>query len=61
MDVTRAKLHVCGCGYHGTGFMHVSCTMTASEPSASSGLSLSESDSKQVSDLVTGNTSTGSE
>ena len=36
-------------------------TMAASEPSASSGSSLSERDSAQVSDLVTGNTSTGSE
>ena len=35
--------------------MHVSCTMNHS------GLSLSKSDSMQVSDLVTGNTSTGSE
>ena len=52
---------MCGCGYHGTGFTHVSCTMAALEPSASSGSSLSESGSTQVSDLATGNTSTGSE
>ena len=43
------------------GFTHVSGTMETSEPSASTGLSLSESNSTQVSDLATGNTSTGSE
>ena len=41
--------------YGRAGFTHVSCTMKRS------GSSLSESDSTQVSDLVTGNTSTGSE
>ena len=42
-------------GYGGAGFTHVSCAMKRS------GSSLSESDSTQVSDLVTGNTSTASE
>ena len=41
--------------YGGAGFTHVSCAMKCS------GSSLSESDSTQVSDLATGNTSTGSE
>ena len=41
--------------YGGAEFTHVSCATKRS------GLSLSESDSTQVSDLATGNTSTGSE
>ena len=55
--------YLCTCGtrvcmqyfsYEGAGFTHVSCAMKRS------GSSLSESDSMQVSDLATGNTSTSS-